>query len=1107
MNILLISECNKIALTETRKIIDQFAERKGQRTWQTPITFEGLKTLRILLKKTARRNTAVACYRIYGKNQTELLWIVGNRKRFNLQGTVPTNRTSRNILKTEDESFINSSYVSALMAGIAGLFHDFGKANPLFQKKLTGKGKNFEPYRHEWVSAHLFLAFVNNRSDKDWLTHLANLTNDEEKYLLNNLPNDPLTPISFDLDSSFAGCILWLILSHHRLPKKLNDNMLLDDVETWFKTGVSPEWNALNHTFDGFNDKDKLKVFNFKSSALPIASKTWRQKAKEFASRALKINNLSEYAKPEMAYPLHIARLSLMLGDHVYSSDNVHVRWQDPTYKTFANTDRKTKELKQKLDEHCIGVANNAYMIAKVLPQLGNQLPVIAQHPELKKRTKLKNFRWQNTAFDLACGIRESSYKGGFFGVNMASTGKGKTFANARIMYGLSAPQIGCRFSVALGLRTLSLQTGDALQERLKLDEDDLAVVIGSKAVQELYEKDKNNQKSKEFEEKIASSGSESEDIFAEHLYVKYDGEISSSALSRWLGSERNTKRFINKLINAPISVSTIDYLIGASEGTSGGQQIAPLLRLMTSDLVLDEPDDFGNDDLPALSRLVYFAGLMGSRVLLSSATLPPSLVSSLFDAYLHGRRQFNLIHNEQKQHPVMTAWFDEYKTEFGEFTEKRSFLNSHKVFVSQRLQKLIKESIKLRIAEFLPIQKYSDKPIENLAETILKGAQQLANWHHTATDDKTFSVGIVRMANIEPLIAVTNSLLTKTPSADARIHYCVYHSQHPLAARSAIESNLDLLLKRNPKVPITELPIVKDVLKKYPEKHHILIVLATPVAEVGRDHDYDWAIVEPSSMRSIVQLAGRVQRHRQIAVTHPNIFILTQNYRGLRKEDVVFCKPGFEKKEKEEEQYEIKLNKIYKKQWLKLANHNLENILDKQFLNPITAESRIIEPELKELIDLNTFCAKDFIALEHLALKLILRDKANVWWNQPHAHLYAEIQKQTPFRQSYPTQQYTFFVDQDTEAVTMEKWDDLGKEYLNSDKLKYFDLPDLSPQVSIWNEANLLNEITQLAEDFDLSINEACQKFATIDLRCLDDGLQWQYHPLLGVFRGKEMN
>ena len=46
MNILLICECDKRALKETRRILDQFAERRGERTWQTPITKDGLDTLR-----------------------------------------------------------------------------------------------------------------------------------------------------------------------------------------------------------------------------------------------------------------------------------------------------------------------------------------------------------------------------------------------------------------------------------------------------------------------------------------------------------------------------------------------------------------------------------------------------------------------------------------------------------------------------------------------------------------------------------------------------------------------------------------------------------------------------------------------------------------------------------------------------------------------------------------------------------------------------------------------------------------------------------------------------------------------------------------------------
>jgi CRISPR-associated endonuclease/helicase Cas3 len=57
MNVLLISQCSYKALKETRRIIDQFAERKGTRTWQTSITQQGLLALRKLLKKTARRNS------------------------------------------------------------------------------------------------------------------------------------------------------------------------------------------------------------------------------------------------------------------------------------------------------------------------------------------------------------------------------------------------------------------------------------------------------------------------------------------------------------------------------------------------------------------------------------------------------------------------------------------------------------------------------------------------------------------------------------------------------------------------------------------------------------------------------------------------------------------------------------------------------------------------------------------------------------------------------------------------------------------------------------------------------------------------------------------
>ena len=96
MNVLLISQCDKRALTESRRILDQFAERRGDRTWQTPITQDGLDTLRRLLRKTARKNTAVACHWIRGLDHSELLWAIGGGRRFNAQGAVPTNTTRHN---------------------------------------------------------------------------------------------------------------------------------------------------------------------------------------------------------------------------------------------------------------------------------------------------------------------------------------------------------------------------------------------------------------------------------------------------------------------------------------------------------------------------------------------------------------------------------------------------------------------------------------------------------------------------------------------------------------------------------------------------------------------------------------------------------------------------------------------------------------------------------------------------------------------------------------------------------------------------------------------------------------------------------------------------
>ena len=127
MNVLFISECSKYALPETRRILDQFAERFGRRTWQTHITMQGLNTVKKLLKHKARRNSAIACHWIRGQDRTDLMWIVGNASRFNERGVVPTNSTERDVLRRKDENDWHTISDIKILSSISALFHDFGK--------------------------------------------------------------------------------------------------------------------------------------------------------------------------------------------------------------------------------------------------------------------------------------------------------------------------------------------------------------------------------------------------------------------------------------------------------------------------------------------------------------------------------------------------------------------------------------------------------------------------------------------------------------------------------------------------------------------------------------------------------------------------------------------------------------------------------------------------------------------------------------------------------------------------------------------------------------------------------------------------------------------
>lgn len=1098
MNVLLISQCSKRALKETRRILDQFAERHGERSWQTAITQEGLKTLHRLLRKTARKNTAVACFWIRGHNHRELMWIVGDARQFNERGATPTNTTTRDVLRDQDENDWHTGEVIRCLGAMAALMHDLGKANQAFQRKLIGRKPVADVYRHEWISLRLFQALVGQaRDDREWLERLKSMDDKIARSLLESVPADGLgrQPPPMKGMPPLAQAIGWLIVSHHRLPANPDKKAGISrNTFRAFPASLKASWCGERTQQADEKDRDfqtlKTQCWQFpKGSA--FASRQWRERAGQLAEKMLSLNRLYEQDWLDNPYAIHLARLGLMLADHYYSSQPSLARYGDRDFPLHANTDQDG-HLKQRLDEHLIGVEVNATHLLRQLPRLDRQVSRIARHKGFTRRSPDRRFAWQDKAYDLAVSIRERAGRQGFFGVNMASTGTGKTLANGRILYGLADPKCGARFNIALGLRTLTLQTGDVYRKRLSLGDEDMAVLVGGGAIRDLHEQQKQVAT-------LSVRGSEStESLLDESSFVHYEGSLEDGPLANWLKKSPDAQ----KLLAAPILISTIDHLMPATEGTRGGHQIAPMLRLLDSDLVLDEPDDFDLSDLPALTRLVNWAGMLGSRVLLSSATLPPALVQGLFEAYRAGRAIYQQNRGEPGQGVnVCCAWFDEFNQQAEVCPDAERFQQAHRRFVEKRLQRLGTAPQK-RKAFIQEVDIAANAPKEEIYQhwaKILRNTAEALHENHNSTDPITgrrFSCGLIRMAHIDDIIATARELLALGASEGRRIHLCVYHARHPLLMRAAIEEKLDRLLKRHNPEALFDQPEVRNMLDNHEEQDQLLVILASPVAEVGRDHDYDWAVVEPSSIRSIIQLAGRVRRHRGVPDSDaPNIALLQINLKHLLSggRQPAFCKPGFETWRSDGKEP-------------LLVSHDLHELITKEQLARIDASARIAEREPLDprhnLADLEHAQLRALMGLEpHPAIPS--KDPVTLWY-QTRAHLSGELQRRQPFRHdSVRRRRYYLDLDDDNEdELVFRRFERYGPDSEHRSRLRHESLP-CAERATLFDTPDYAVRLLALAERLDMMVHDCARKFGVIDLpEDRDQQQDWLYHPALGFQR-----
>lgn len=1107
MQVIFISECTKRALVETRRILDQFAERRGERTWQTTITWEGLKTVRRLLRRTARKNTAVACHWVRGVNQTELLWTVGNTRHFNERGAVPTDTSGKEIIRLADENDWHTGEIIYLLSAFSALLHDLGKSCDAFQKRLrkTSTQQDRNIYRHEWVSLRLLQAFVGNRSDKEWLQHMAETGGGEPSWWLTDLEKDGLDEqcsFPFKTLPPIAAAIGWLVVSHHRIPNMSSQGSLIQasHLLSYFQRIDSTSNQAILQPLE---KRDIQPYWTF-SQGLPIVNKEWQKRAKRLARRLLDASN--KY--PDMnwldnLYVMHLSRLSLMLADYYYSSLNTvqeRIQCQSET-NLYANTNGG--KLNQTLEEHLIGVALEAGYVTHSLPSLESSLPSLANHRGLRKRTTIARFKWQDKAADLAASVRDQAREQGAFFINMASTGCGKTLANARIMYALADPQKGARFSVALGLRTLTLQTGHAYQaDRMHLDEDQLAIRVGGSASKELFEF---------YAKQAADTGSESrQDLMDEDGGVLFEGDYDSHPLlSRTLH-----RKGVKSLVAAPVLVCTVDHLTPATETVRGGRQIAPMLRLMTSDLVLDEIDDYGLKDLPALARLIHWAGLLGARVMLSSATLPPALVQGLFAAYRAGRQQYQENRGEFGQKlQICTAWFDEHECLYAESATEEEFSEHHKQFAQQRAARLyeqVRQGKVRRTAVLIPVEIATTKKKEffkEFAQHLLNSALTLHknNSLHDPKTGKKVSFGLIRMANIGPLVQTALALFSTAIPKSYRIHLCVYHSQYPLLIRSAMERELDQVLNRSDPLAVLSQEGIQMKLAQSKEPEHLFIVLGSPVTEVGRDHDYDWAIIEPSSMRSMIQLVGRIRRHRPEAWSTINVHILARNVNSFEpSRKLVFYRPGFET-----EGVQLKSRDLHdllkKDEWQYLDSR--PRLIARAPLDPTGSlvdieHYQLEQAMLPQLVRVGGRRGRETSAGQQNAYQF----GAHSWWTGRRSTLMTVMQVSYPFRQVYQEQEsFVLLPNEDENDFVLHRIQQDSKHaeiYTDVEQEKLQRVSDqevYAPQVEPWFSKDFLELLEEQAEAEDIDLLLCAKKYGVLSLpRRLG---YWHYHPALGFY------
>ncbi|OCX62051.1 hypothetical protein BFP70_14435 [Thioclava sp. SK-1] len=903
--IIAVCRSEKRARDHVARVLDRYFWRIGDRTWRGKATNACLDRVTNELRKRATRNTAVVIHEIRSAAESRIPIIrIGARHAFSAEGFVPVALHPARHRAGAARSQAERSSVAAL--AIAALFHDLGKAFALFQGKLrralNGAKPEGDAVRHEVISAAVWDHLVGSLADAALIEKLQSLTPakidaacvEVQTPLLRLFENQrsgqkPLLPFDFlGHTGALSYTIGLLILTHHRLPGADSDHVsLVADRHLRAESPLSAADLCL-------------------APGQPFWHMPWWGAA--IAREAAKLQALSPISSADIGL-----RAALMLADHHGSAK------KQPEIEIadhLANTTRVDGLScpADSLSRHIQRVYRYSRFSHDLLYAFRERYPALAEADlppavALPDVSHVARFAWQAEAARAArklCAERE----GGFFAALLAGTGSGKTRAAPTIMANaaLGDARLDRRYfrvSLGLGLRVLAKQSAQDYVDDLGFNARDIAVMVGDPPLDFDATDDSAADGSESFitlpewlrvecpENRIPPEGDAAEAQWLARLSLDTDRGLPAF-LSMLLEERSEAGNATKRFLQAPVVVGTVDHLMGVASPTSS-RFLLQSLRVMTADLILDEIDQYDGEDLAAIARLVYQAAAAGRRVMAMSATLTPDIAEALYLAYRRG----------WAEHARATAAPDHVNLLLAGDAPQSICTNAGGEDIGPLLAHCraallagIAQAPALRRGAILPpCETWTD-----LVAQIDEGATRLHNENAVMLDGLRVSVGLVRMTRIAHAASLAVQLPSGGLHGQLRLMICL-HSQMPRLHRAYIEMRLKRALTRkvqalgcDPEVNLRTLCHEFDIFGQanaLGASDVQIVLVATPVIETGNDIDFDWAILDPISTRSIIQSAGRVRRHRPPVGLGANILILGRS--PIAMQGNVLAYPGVE--------------------------------------------------------------------------------------------------------------------------------------------------------------------------------------------------------------------